>query len=156
MTINKSQGQTFDHVGIYLDKPVFSHGHLYVALSRLEKELDAQKEDDRSTRKNEIQRGPIVVITNSSSCEDVHSEPDDVDKSTDAMIQYHDSDNFQISQDDKNIEYTKATEKTASAEKENITNSVKPSNVNASPSVPMRTKMVNGFKGTAEKTPAKK
>ncbi|GBO04416.1 hypothetical protein AVEN_274664-1 [Araneus ventricosus] len=34
MTINKSQGQTFDHVGIYLDEPVFSHGHLYVALSR--------------------------------------------------------------------------------------------------------------------------
>ncbi|GBN29417.1 hypothetical protein AVEN_79521-1 [Araneus ventricosus] len=34
MTINKSQGQTFDHVGIYFDEPVFSHGPLYVALSR--------------------------------------------------------------------------------------------------------------------------
>ncbi|GBO33052.1 hypothetical protein AVEN_154126-1, partial [Araneus ventricosus] len=34
MTINKSQGQTFDHVGIYLDEPVFSHGQLHVALSR--------------------------------------------------------------------------------------------------------------------------
>ena len=34
MTINKSQGQRFSHVGISLQRPVFAHGQLYVALSR--------------------------------------------------------------------------------------------------------------------------
>jgi ATP-dependent exoDNAse (exonuclease V) alpha subunit len=35
MSINKAQGQTFDKVGIYLPQPVFTHGQLYVALSRV-------------------------------------------------------------------------------------------------------------------------
>lgn len=34
MTINKSQGQSVQHVGVNLTTPVFSHGQLYVALSR--------------------------------------------------------------------------------------------------------------------------
>ena len=34
MTINKAQGQSFKTVGIYLSKPVFGHGQLYVAMSR--------------------------------------------------------------------------------------------------------------------------
>jgi hypothetical protein len=35
MTINKSQGGTFQRIGLELTSPVFSHGQLYVAFSRV-------------------------------------------------------------------------------------------------------------------------
>jgi ATP-dependent DNA helicase PIF1 len=35
MTINKSQCQSLKHVGVYFPSPIFSHGQLYVALSRV-------------------------------------------------------------------------------------------------------------------------
>ena len=35
MTINKAQGQTLTRVGVYLERPCFSHGQLYVAASRV-------------------------------------------------------------------------------------------------------------------------
>ncbi|KAF1884550.1 hypothetical protein Lal_00028429 [Lupinus albus] len=35
MTINKSQGQSLESVGLYLPKPVFSYGQLYVVISRV-------------------------------------------------------------------------------------------------------------------------
>lgn len=49
MTINKSQGQTFDKVGLYLQKPVFSHGQLYVAFSRARSFADIHVKIEQTT-----------------------------------------------------------------------------------------------------------
>ena len=69
MTINKSQGQTFDKVAVHLEKPVFAHGQLYVAISRVRKLEDLAVYLGKSTNdpENPITRNvvyPEVVNIN--------------------------------------------------------------------------------------------
>ncbi|KAM3326084.1 hypothetical protein P3S67_001210 [Capsicum chacoense] len=56
MTINKSQGQSLSHVGLFLKKSVFTHGQLYVALSRVtsRKGLNILAYDDEEKITNEV------------------------------------------------------------------------------------------------------
>ncbi|PWZ57979.1 ATP-dependent DNA helicase PIF1 [Zea mays] len=62
MMVNKAQGQTIPNVGVYLSEPVFSHGQLYVALSRATTRsnikilvipvVDGKKRSRKGVRKN--------------------------------------------------------------------------------------------------------
>ena len=63
MMVNKSQGQTILNVSVYLPAPVFSHGQLYIAMSRatsrtnikilaLPPDADAQEEAKKMEKKN--------------------------------------------------------------------------------------------------------
>ena len=55
MTIDKSQGQTFSKIGIFLRKPCFSHGQLYVAFSRAKRFSDILVQIMETSQQGEIQ-----------------------------------------------------------------------------------------------------
>ncbi|KAJ0245574.1 hypothetical protein HA466_0180240 [Hirschfeldia incana] len=53
MTINKSQGQSLNRVALYLPRPVFTHGQLYVAMSRVTTPEGLKILDETSDKDNE-------------------------------------------------------------------------------------------------------
>ncbi|XP_053570386.1 uncharacterized protein LOC128660512 [Bombina bombina] len=61
LTVNKSQCETLDRVGIYLPKPVFSHGRLYVAFSQVKNYADVKEKviDGREQ---------VCLLTGSDAC----------------------------------------------------------------------------------------
>ena len=62
MTINKVQGQTFEKIGLWLEKPVFTHGQLYAALSRMRNKasLHVQLLDGCTTTTNVVYREALT------------------------------------------------------------------------------------------------
>ena len=59
MTIEKSQGQSLDKIGIYLSNKIFNHGQCYVAFSRVSafsdvKVFDEMKEIEERTKCDNI------------------------------------------------------------------------------------------------------
>lgn len=58
MIIDNTQGQTLENVLIYLERSVFQHGRLYVALSR------GKRKENISVFLEDIQSSKNVVIKN--------------------------------------------------------------------------------------------
>ncbi|WVZ73424.1 hypothetical protein U9M48_021730 [Paspalum notatum var. saurae] len=67
MTVNKAQGQTIPNVGVYLPKPVFSHGQLYVALSIATSRtnikilvIPATDDNNKKTKKKGLKKSSVI------------------------------------------------------------------------------------------------
>ncbi|KAG5517414.1 hypothetical protein RHGRI_037973 [Rhododendron griersonianum] len=84
MTINKAQGQTLDIVGVNLQQPVFSHGQLYVALSRATTAPKIKVILDTSYDGNNIITSTKNIVYG-EILREAHSNPTEVDLSLSAV-----------------------------------------------------------------------
>jgi ATP-dependent exoDNAse (exonuclease V) alpha subunit len=73
MTINKSQGQTFDKVGINLKTTVFSHGQLYVAFSRAKRSSDVKVSITDSGRQGKLLKRSERTFTHNCVYKEIFS-----------------------------------------------------------------------------------
>ncbi|GJU69793.1 zinc finger, CCHC-type containing protein [Tanacetum coccineum] len=71
MTINKSQGQTLPHVGLFQQRPVFLHDQLYVVVSRVKKQerveddyLSLKQFDKEKYLEQPIPAAPVAAAPN--------------------------------------------------------------------------------------------
>ena len=61
MTIKKSQGQTFDKVGLHHPTPCFSHGQFYTGYSRATESNRLKIQVKDTTRQGKIDNGKTVT-----------------------------------------------------------------------------------------------
>jgi ATP-dependent DNA helicase PIF1 len=61
MTVNKSQGQTFDKIGLYLPEPCFSHGQFYTGCSRAMENNGLKIQVKDTIRQGKINNGQTVT-----------------------------------------------------------------------------------------------
>ena len=60
MTISKSQGQTLEYVGLRLNEPLFTHGQLYVAMSRVSSRKNIKISMPTKTTRNVVFKKVLI------------------------------------------------------------------------------------------------
>lgn len=134
----------------------------FSVLLRLEKEFEDESKDE-SLRRKEISRGPIVVITNSSSCEDVHSAEEEEtlqpseklnnQTNSDPVTEECLNDNIietGVSSESSEISIvneSKICDNSKKLDNTSIRSDTK-SQINKTPTVPARSKLTNGSKSS--------